>query len=164
MKLRIGTLVAATMLTLTACGSISYEDWKAKAAALEDHEYKTCVVNGEIFEGGESFKIENVGFTYAGNGVWESNHAYASVVKDMVGQRAKDLSFPEMLGYEYTFGSDLSVSVKMSQEMSGATMKGEGKMEFDKYGYMVSYSEEETISAGGQSMSGSAKFTFAYAD
>jgi len=164
MKLRIGTLVAATMLTLTACGSITAEEWKAKVDALEAHEYKTCVVNGEVSEGGESMKIENVGFSYVGNGQWTSNDAYASVVEDMVGMNAKGLSFPEMLGYTYTYGSDLSVKVSMSQEMSGASMKGEGKMEFDKYGYLVKYVEEETVSYQGKTMSGKVSFTFAYAD
>lgn len=165
MKLRIGTLVAATMLALTACGAseISFDEYKAKAAALEDHEYKSALVSGSIKVNGEkAYTADKVAFSYAG-GEWTTNDAaaYAAGIGELVGQNVKDAASAGNPGEGYHFFSDLSIEFSLS--MMGANYEGKMKAD-DKYGFVTYYLEKVSAVVSGTSYEQVAEFTFTYSD
>ena len=172
MKLRIGTLVAATMLSLTACGSISYADWAAKVDGLEEHKYaKATLVSFKETETGEDpVEVSNLSFTWNddyGMFVPDSEegynfYVYVNITAKLV--KAQFDNYTEEQLKSFSFGSDLSVSAKDSVSEQGASYSAEIKYEFDKYGYLTYGLEKEEVSYQGQSMSGSMEFKVSYSD
>ena len=172
MKLRIGTLVAATMLSLTACGSISYADWSAKVDGLEEHKYaKATLVSFKETETGEDpVEVSNLSFTWSddyGLFVPDSEegydfYAYVNLNAKLV--KAQFDKYTEEQLKSFSFGSDLSISAKESASQEGATVSAELKFEFDKYGYCTYSLEKEEVSYQGQSYSASVEFKVSYSD
>ena len=164
MNFKVGTLLAVSLLGLTACGGnakkeITAEEWQAKAAKVTPVEYtKATVKYSGLSEEGEKYS-GSADFTWSGE-EWVTNEANipedVEDLAEMIGANAKEADFEGATEEDlepYTFYSDLSFTMKMEQsaEQQGISMsmKMEQTMKFDEKDGAVrslSYSYEYTIS------------------
>ncbi len=164
-NLKLVTLLAAGLLTITACGAkaVSFADWKKKADACKDKEYATATLkvksNSKDQEGSETKEDATYHYTLK-DGAWTNDEKDGVSYVYYVGLKAKEVftSEPtEISGSKYTFYSDLSVKMDVDSKIAvlgyEVATKGTTTIKFNGNGYLTGYSSksESTYTANGES-------------